>query len=1228
MMIQNKTPRGNCVTLDKIIGISSKHNNSISVNPLTSEIAYIASGVISFFSPSSNKQEYYIFNQNSKVFSCLSFSSNGKYLATGEGTCKQPEIAIWDLSTAKQPILVKRLKGHKYGIEWVVFSPDCSHLVSIGNEHDMGLFVWNWSQEKRVSSNKITKRILTISFSPSGDFFVTGGVKNIKMWNFDKGRPVTTASSSTAEVKCMASKNFDLAEMKEKTFCSVAVGKESVFALTSEGFLCVFTAERAMDKWMDLHVGNGYVLTTSGKYLVCGCADGIIRCFDSNTMSHIVTLPRPPPLGQANISPDKKRIMIASEPNSVFADTVGLLLLENNSKLYALYSDRTVFTWDISRLEAITVYRASLHHSAAINDIQILPSSTMEVTKFVTASSDKTIRFWHLCHSDPLRLDTEVIKNVYSREMSRIIYVTNNFEHFKQKTPEGEGCVKCVACSPNGRHVASGDSEGVLRVHSVDTLEELLSMQAHDSDIVSIDFNMHTPREGENDSKARMLLASGSRDRLIHIFDAGLEYRHVLTIDDHNSSVSDLTFVRVDGTDKLISCGADRSLVFRNILGQNAVRYFQTIQKTKKCYSIKPHPIHKTIVIGEDKCLKVLLMESGKLVKEIEDYQEKGVKAVSDSNLKIAMDASGLILAVCNLDRTVRLIEYYSGKVLGKLNVGDTVTSLAFSPNGKKLLTTTNDGCIFIWRLSIDLTNAIRARMARAPVARPLEEIEDLPDRPRPVQEDMKKELEKILDEPRIISHESILPTWAKADPSHAVKKSPFEYADEPSSGKWKKAPVKFEVEDIISEPQKIEVFKTIEEIDSEDEKREEESPGLLTPMPKVRENFVLTKSMMGNKNVFGDLRENNRDVVEDEEVKEETVNDEAFIDNTEEESEEEKLPELEDDMFVKNPMRQSLSASFWQQKQEHIPEKVGFFDYEPTPVVTEPWHMPKIIDLKKKKEVVDVQLKISDMKKQLQDIGVLSMPKKVKTPANKPVENKKSTWSEPEIPEIPEIIADPDSEIPEEIEGNEEILEEISDKEESPQSVKEKEKEKEEEEEEEKVNVKEKVKEKEKEKDKDKILKVVVNTVGSVERFESSPKKFDSPYTKNDLADSTSLVGFSISESHFSHSVKLTKDQYKQGFSDLKRSLQDVHGYFSGIDTADPDYSVSFEESYQDRKEIIDLLIGISGKIGEQLMSSREDELIEKFSRKLVSTYQNKIRQIEKEKNIPNERDREQDIE
>ncbi len=46
---------------------------------------------------------------------------------------------------------VKCLRGHKFGIEALRFSPDISMLVSLGSQNDKGLFIWNWREGVKIS---------------------------------------------------------------------------------------------------------------------------------------------------------------------------------------------------------------------------------------------------------------------------------------------------------------------------------------------------------------------------------------------------------------------------------------------------------------------------------------------------------------------------------------------------------------------------------------------------------------------------------------------------------------------------------------------------------------------------------------------------------------------------------------------------------------------------------------------------------------------------------------------------------------------------------------------------------------------------------------------------------------------------------------------------------------------------------------------------------------------
>lgn len=62
--------------------------------------------------------------------------------------------------------------------------------------------------------------------------------------------------------------------------------------------------------------------------------------------------------------------------------------------------------------------------------------------------------------------------------------------------------------SKDGNYLACGDSMGKLRVFSTLKFELIKEMQIHESEILALDF-----------SDCIDFLASGSRDRIIHIFD-------------------------------------------------------------------------------------------------------------------------------------------------------------------------------------------------------------------------------------------------------------------------------------------------------------------------------------------------------------------------------------------------------------------------------------------------------------------------------------------------------------------------------------------------------------------------------------------------------------------------------------------------------------------------------------------------------------------------------------
>jgi len=84
--------------LEKVIGLSSRNNNSLAVNPINGDVAYPAGCIICVYSPKENKQTKFLFSRSQRSFSCVAYSSTGRYFAAGEGAFRQPEITIWEIS--------------------------------------------------------------------------------------------------------------------------------------------------------------------------------------------------------------------------------------------------------------------------------------------------------------------------------------------------------------------------------------------------------------------------------------------------------------------------------------------------------------------------------------------------------------------------------------------------------------------------------------------------------------------------------------------------------------------------------------------------------------------------------------------------------------------------------------------------------------------------------------------------------------------------------------------------------------------------------------------------------------------------------------------------------------------------------------------------------------------------------------------------------------------------
>ncbi|XP_009987285.1 PREDICTED: mitogen-activated protein kinase-binding protein 1-like, partial [Tauraco erythrolophus] len=582
--------------------------------------------VVVLFNPRKNKQ-HHILNSSRKTITALAFSPDGKYLVTGESG-HMPAVRVWDVAERTQ---VAELQEHKYGVACVAFSPSSKYIVSVGYQHDMIVNVWSWKKNIVVAANKVSSKVTAVSFSEDCSYFVTAGNRHIKFWYLDDSK----TSKVNATVPLLGRSGL-LGELRNNFFADVACGKgkkaDSTFCITSSGLLCEFNEKRLLDKWVELRNTDSFTTTVANcisvnhDYIFCGCADGTVRIFNPLNLHFVTTLPKPHFLGTDIASVTEASRLFSGMADAKYPDTIALTFDPTNQWLSCVYNDHSLYVWDVKDPKKVGKVYSALYHSSCVWNIEMYPEvkdnnqSCLPPGSFITCSSDNTIRLWNTESSNIH--GTALHRNILSNDLMKIIYVDDNTQVLLDTDYNSAGSadkadaqvmdtkvgIRTVCVSPSGEHLASGDRIGTLRIYELQSLREMLKVEAHDSEILCLEYSK--PDTGLK------LLASASRDRLIHVLDAGKDYSLQQTLDEHSSSITAVKFAANDGKVRMISCGADKSIYFRTAQktgeGVQFTRTHHIVRKTT-LYDMDVDPSWKYAAIGcQDRNIRVFNISSGK----------------------------------------------------------------------------------------------------------------------------------------------------------------------------------------------------------------------------------------------------------------------------------------------------------------------------------------------------------------------------------------------------------------------------------------------------------------------------------------------------------------------------------------------------------------------------------------------------------------------------------------
>ncbi|MEP6541192.1 NACHT domain-containing protein [Microcoleus vaginatus GB1-A2] len=237
------------------------------------------------------------------------------------------------------------------------------------------------------------------------------------------------------------------------------------------------------------------------------------------------------------------------------------------------------------------------------------------------------------------------------------------------------GSVRSVIFSPDGKLLATGDSDGVVRLWEASSGREILTCKGHTNVVESVAFSP----DGE-------ILASGSYENTIKLWDVKTG-ECLKVLQGHTESVMSVTF---NPEGNILASGSfDRTVRLWNI---HTGECLQTLQgHTKVVFSAAFHAAGDILASGSgDKTVRLWNVGTGECLKTLQGHTK--------NVFSVAFDSAGEILASGSADKTVRLWNIGSGECLKTLEGHlDQVRSIAFSPSGEILASGSFDQTAKLW---------------------------------------------------------------------------------------------------------------------------------------------------------------------------------------------------------------------------------------------------------------------------------------------------------------------------------------------------------------------------------------------------------------------------------------------------------------------------------------------------------------------------------------------------
>ncbi|MFW9259946.1 NB-ARC domain-containing protein [Nostoc sp. CALU 546] len=284
-----------------------------------------------------------------------------------------------------------------------------------------------------------------------------------------------------------------------------------------------------------------------------------------------------------------------------------------------------------------------------------------------------------LCHLETdLRGYDFSYLTIWQADLQNVKLHNANFAHAhlaKSVFVETFGGIFSVAFSPNGKLLATGDTNGEIRLYDVANSQQLLTCKGHAGWVWSVTF-----------SSDDQVLASGSNDQTIKLWDISTG-QCLKTLEGHSGGVRSVTFS--PGGQILASGSDDQTVKLWNI---STGKCLKTLQENGcSVWSVAFNPKGDVLASGnDDHKVRLWDINSSSCIHTLEGHTQRVYS--------VTLSPDGNTLASASHDQTVKLWDASTGKCIKTLQGHtDLVHSVTFSVDGSALVSCGDDQTVRVW---------------------------------------------------------------------------------------------------------------------------------------------------------------------------------------------------------------------------------------------------------------------------------------------------------------------------------------------------------------------------------------------------------------------------------------------------------------------------------------------------------------------------------------------------